>query len=160
MTTTKPPTRKYSNVAKTLGECIEPVTRPVYRSRGLANIRLLTEWPKVVGSALANVSVPEKLSFAPGKTVDGTLTIAVAGGFATELQHMQPVILERINGYFGYKAVSRIAISHSFARPAPKVEKPQAKIALSAEAVATAGEITDPELKQAMESFAKTLQGN
>lgn len=144
---------------KSLGTCIEPVTRPVFKSRGIANVKLITEWRSIAGQSLADYCIPEKLSYAPGKTTDGTLTISVASGFATELQHMQPVILERINIYFGYKAVSRISISHSFVPSPPPVPPSKPIPTLPPLAAASADMVSDPELKEALKSLADTLAG-
>ena len=74
---------------------------------------------------------PDRISFPPGKKEGGTLRIRVAGGIATELQHLAPQVLERINGHFGYRAITRISIlqappdSTSAPRQAP--EKPAAR---------------------------------
>ena len=87
---------------KTLGDFVEPITRPILKEKGLAGSRILTQWESIVGTQLALHTVPEKLAFPKGKKTGGTLTISVENGFATELQHMQPLILERLAGYFGY----------------------------------------------------------
>lgn len=151
--------RKYSYFPKALAACIEPVIRPVLKEKGLAGSRLLTEWASIVGHELARHAVPEKLSFPKGRKTDGTLTIAVENGFATELQHMQAVILERLAGYFGYAAVSRIVISHSFTPPAP-MQKPTAPLAtLPVGSDRLADNVEDDDLKAALQSLAKTLSG-
>lgn len=144
---------------KPLNKIIEPLTRPLFRSRGLAGTELLTDWRRIAGTSLADHTIPEKLSFAPGKKVGGTLTIAVENGFALDLQHMQPVILERINMYFGYQAVARILISHNFPKPAgtPPLAKLSGHPALHEAAVHDADNVADPELKEALQSLAKTL---
>lgn len=151
--------RRYSLFPKSLDECIEPVLRPVLKSQGLAGSRLLVRWPEIVGQRLARYSIPEKIHFPAGKRTDGTLTIAVENGFALEIQHLQPIILERLATYFGYKAITRIAISASL--PASESEEivniPQpATLALDPN---LAEPIEDEDLKSAFSSFAKTLSG-
>lgn len=150
--------RKTSLFPKTLGQCIEPVTRPVLKSQGLAGSRILTQWPAIVGAKLAQHSIPEKLSFPPGKKAGGTLVIAVENGFAPEIQHQQPIILERLASYFGYHAVSRLVISHTYlpvTASAPKAGK-KAK-PLPADIRSFTGDIADDELRSTLESLAKTL---
>ena len=151
--------RYFSLFPKTLANCIEPLTRPVLKAQGLAGTRLLTDWGSIVGKSLASHSIPEKLSLPPGKKTGGTLVISVENGFATELQHMQPVILERLAGYFGYQAVNRIAISHSWvAAPRPEKASPP-KASLPAGSHALADEVADDDLRDALQSLAKTLCG-
>ncbi len=154
-----PGKRRYSPFPKTIGDCIEPLTRPVFKTQGLAGTRIITDWAKIVGPAMAARCIPQKLSFPQQKTVGGTLTIAVESGFATELQHLQPMILDRLATYFGYKAVSRIVISHTLPKPAaePKPAKPVSK--LPEGCAAYADSVEDEELKKALQSFAHTLSG-
>lgn len=152
--------RKYSLFPKTLVACVEPLLRPMLKAQGLAGSRILTEWASIVGPELAHHSVPEKLSFPAGKKTGGTLTISCENGFATELQHMQPVILERLAVYFGYAAVSRIVIAHSWLpAPAPEIRSAALPPRLPAGSARLADDVADSELKEALQSLAKTLSG-
>jgi len=62
--------------------------------RGFAEAALITEWDRIVGRELACVSQPEKLAFSPGQRSNGTLHIRVQGAVATELQHLEPLVIE------------------------------------------------------------------
>jgi len=95
---------------RALGAAVARITAPAFRRRGFAEAGILTDWPHIVGSHLASQTEPEKLSFARGTRVDGTLQIRVSGAWATELQHLAPQVIERVNSYFGYRAVDRLAI--------------------------------------------------
>jgi len=150
--------RKYSFFPKRIAQYVEPLVKPLFKSRGLAGTNVIADWPRIVGSELAFHCWPEKISFPQGKKTEGTLTIACENGFATEIQHMQPVILERVNVFYGYQAVTRLSISHSLRRPAPKpkISAPSRKVEIKAGAVE---DISDPELKTALQSLANTLGG-
>lgn len=150
--------RKTSLFPKTLGQCIEPVTRPVLKANGLAGSRILTQWPAIVGAALAKHSIPEKLSFPPGKKTGGTLVIAVENGFAPEIQHQQPIILERLAGYFGYQAIARLVISHTYLPvTATATAKPARRGQLPKDIGQYVGGVEDEELKATLQSLARTL---
>jgi hypothetical protein len=149
--------RRYSLFPKTLASVVEPVTRPLLKKQGLAGSRILTEWESIVGPELARRSLPEKLSFPAGKKTGGTLTISVENGFATHLQHMQPLILERVAGYFGYAAVSRIQISHGWQPAPPPATPPLNRKPLPAACLHMADGVEDEELKAALQSLAMTL---
>ncbi len=95
---------------RALGAAVARITAPAFRRRGFAEAGILTDWSHIVGSQLATQTEPEKLSFARGTRVDGTLQIRVSGAWATELQHLAPQVIERVNSYFGYRAVDRLAI--------------------------------------------------
>ncbi len=149
--------RRTSMFPKTLAQCIEPVTKPVFKTQGLAGTKIISEWESIVGKKLAGHSNPQKLSFPAGKKTDGTLSIAVENGFATELQHLQPLIIERIATYFGYKAVTRITITHSYSVETSKEPRTVKKNILPASACELAAEIEDSELRAAFTNMAKTL---
>jgi len=151
--------RYFSLFPKALAGCVEPLLRPVLKAQGLAGSRILTEWDNIVGPSLARHTYPEKLAFPKGKKTGGTLTISTESGFATELQHMQPVILERLAGYFGYMAIERIVFSHTWVPARHDRKLPAPKPTLTAASAELAGEVEDGELKDALQSLARTLSG-
>ncbi len=87
-----------------LADVAQSATRPIMREHGFALPAILSEWANIVGETLARDCSPERLAR------DGTLTVRVAGPLATELQHREPEILERIASYFGHRAVRRLRL--------------------------------------------------
>lgn len=75
------------------------------KKRGFAEVRVATRWPEIVGENLAGQTLPEKLS--RGRD-GGTLTLRVSGAAALELTYLTPQLIERINTYFGFRAVARL----------------------------------------------------
>ena len=86
------------------------IAGPVLGKRGFAEAQLVAQWPAIIGEALARGVSPEKLRFARGERRDGTLHLRVAPGLGPEVQHREPVLVERINAFFGYHAVARLAL--------------------------------------------------
>ncbi len=148
---------------RALAETIAKVTRPMFGRRGFAGGAIVAEWPAIVGESLANHSAPEKVSYPPGSTTEGTLRLRIArGGLATELQHLEPVLIERINGYFGYRAVSRLQFVHG---PLPERSSPKPPSTrpltpeeeqILADHLAT---IEDPKLRQVLEDLGRSIIG-
>jgi len=94
--------------------------------RGGAIAKLITKWPEIVGPAIGQGSLPRKLVFLKGSRSDGTLHIAVASNLATELQHLEPMLLERINGFLGYGAVKKLRLTQDMpARTTKKKSRPK-----------------------------------
>jgi hypothetical protein len=89
------------------------VTAKAIGRRGFTQGVLLNDWHAIVGADLAAVSQPEKLIFPRGERIGGVLHIRVSGGVAVELQHLEPLVIERINGHFGYGAVARLRLIHA-----------------------------------------------
>jgi len=95
---------------RALGAMLPGITDAALRKRGFAQTAVVSNWAEIVGPELAADAAPQKLTFPRGGHGDGTLHVRVSGPLAIELQHMEPLVLERINTYFGYHAVARLAL--------------------------------------------------
>ena len=93
-----------------VGASLPKIAGPALRKRGFVQAKLITEWPAIVGDMLAQETVPQKLIFERGNRGDGILYLRVNSGFAIELQHIAPQLIERINGFFGYQAVADLRL--------------------------------------------------
>ena len=88
----------------------------------------------------------------------GVLEIKVAASaFSTQLQHLAPLVIERVNGYFGWKAVERLKLRHG---PLPKLDKPLSRPADKTESAClpdSLAKVEDPELRAALERLGAHL---
>jgi hypothetical protein len=145
-----------------LPDLLSRVLDPTARRRGLAEAKLLTEWPTIVGPGLARRCQPIRL----GRSTDrqgGVLVLHVAGTAALELQHSEPQLLERINGFFGYAAVSRLRLIQapppaSRSRRARPLERSMSA-AEEAELADAVRDIPDPGLRGALQGLGRALKG-
>ena len=128
--------------------------------RGFAEAGIITDWAAIVGPALAAESLPVKLSFPRGQRSDGVLQVRVAGPLAVELQHLAPQVLERVNTYLGYRAVTQLKLSRGVL-PAAAAAEPEApplsQTALAEVRAATAG-VDDDALREALEGLGRALR--
>jgi hypothetical protein len=148
---------------KSLGNAVSKIAAPVLGRRGFGEAQVILEWPAVVGQDLARDSLPVKLSFSRGDRLDGTLHLRAAAGAALELQHLEPVIIERINGFFGYRAVARIAIRQGPLpqRAAPRPPEPRALSRAESAALEHGLEaVKDPGLRAALEGLGRAVIGS
>jgi hypothetical protein len=95
---------------RALAALLPRVAEPAARKRGFSAVEIVTRWAEIVGPALAADSMPEQLTFPRGARAGGTLQVVASGAVSLEIQHLAPAIVERINTYFGYAAVARIAL--------------------------------------------------
>lgn len=142
-----------------IGQAVPEVAGKVLGKRGLAFGALITDWPSIVGHQLSLRTAPDKLSFPRGKREEATLHIRAMGAIALELQHLEPQIVERINGFFGYRAVARIRLIH--APPAARTAAPVRPRPLSMDeeisVVTAAAAVEDEELRATLERFGRSL---
>jgi hypothetical protein len=148
---------------KSLASSAQKVAAPVLGRRGFAEAEIVLQWAAIVGEDLAALSQPVKLSFAKGaERTDGTLHLRVKPGAALEFQHWEPVLLERINGIFGYKAVGRLALRQGPLGHQPRrAPKPPQPLGPAAEKHLTSelSGIADPELRAALEALGRAVLG-
>ena len=81
-------------------------------SRGFAVTRLLTHWAEIAGSDIAAIARPVEVKY--GRQGFGaTLTILTTGAQAPMLEMQKEKLREKVNGVYGYNAISRIRITQT-----------------------------------------------
>ena len=149
---------------RALAPTIASLTRPVFRRRGFAALAIVDQWPDVVGAMLASRTMPERIAFPPGKREDGTLHLRVdSGSVALELQHLEALVIERVNGFFGYRAVARLRLVQ---RPLPsRPERPKETLAEEPDSTVDPaieeprlGAIDDPDLRLALSRLGRAVR--
>ncbi|MCF8475370.1 MAG: DciA family protein [Emcibacter sp.] len=96
----------------TIAEAAQKASHNAFRRYGFSQREILARWPDIVGAALADCSMPERLTFDRSEKRGGTLYIRVQGSMVPELQHYEAIVIERINSYYGYQAVERFIYRH------------------------------------------------
>ena len=146
---------------KKLGGIVAKTASTAFAKRGFMESRILTEWERIVGPRIACGCLPEKIVFPRGETRNGTLHLMARPAAALELQHLEPVIREKIAVYFGYQAISRIVITQSLtataAPPAPKAKPSAPNPQAESDARRLAADITDAELHDALVSLGDAV---
>lgn len=166
------------SLAQALSGCIAPALR----KQGFGEAEIVTDWPQIVGARLAAVSAPVRLVWPPGAgrrenaregarmgaqmgardAAPATLCVRVEGAFALELQHLAPLVLERVNARLGWRCVARLQLlqgplprPRAAARPAPAPGAADA-----ARAAALAAGVEDAALREALTRLgARVLSG-
>jgi hypothetical protein len=146
---------------KALADSLRKVTRRALGQRSLAEQSLILDWASIAGGDIARVCTPQGLTFQRrDRRLDGTLALRVAAGQATRLQHLEPQVIERVNGYLGYRAVARLRLLHG-GTPDPGGREP------AAAAPAAPGEgdrapsdetISDPALRAALVRLGRAVK--
>ncbi|MCW2308230.1 DUF721 domain-containing protein [Rhodobium gokarnense] len=160
------PSKKRRGRAMPLAELIGGALAPACRKRGFAAADILTHWPDIVGVRYGAVTQPEKLSWPRHDEDDyapATLHLRCEGAAALLLQHELPQILERINGFLGWRAVDRVRIVQRplARRDAPKTKAPGPLDANAEAALAESLEgIDDDALRAALDRLGRATLGD
>jgi hypothetical protein len=90
-----------------------------------------------------------------------TLVLRVEGPMALEIQHASDVILQRVNRFFGWSAVGRLALRQA---PLSRRGRPAASRTPDAKAVAEVAEtlssVEDEELRAALARLGASIKRN
>ncbi|MEH6402292.1 MAG: DciA family protein [Sneathiella sp.] len=147
---------------KAIGSYVGKTARAALVRRGFAHADILSKWASIVGPNLYNVSSPERLSFSRHNNRDATLKVRVSPGHAPEFQHFEPLIVERINSFFGYSAVGRLQIIQApIKRPklVKKVAIPEPTHEQAEWLAETLNNVEDKELKKNLLALGKAIVG-
>lgn len=151
--------------AKPLSVMLGDLFSAAYAKQGFAARELVTRWADIAGPEIARHAEPLKIQWP--RPVEGqpqepaTLVLRVEGPMALEIQHSSDVILERVNRFFGWHAVGRLALrqgplSRRPPRRLPPPPDPKAVATIAKELSA----IEDDALREALARLGATIKRN
>lgn len=145
-----------------LGELTGRCLSRTLARQGFTAAEIVTRWSDVAGQEVAVHSQPVRINWPRGRRAEageaGTLVLRVEGPTAIEIQHLTGVILERVNRFFGWRAIGRIAL-----RQAPLVQRRPASAAppdavACARVAATLTGFADEQLRQALARLGAAVE--
>ncbi len=121
--------------AKSVGAFVPKVTAAVFQKFGFHSAEIMSSWETIVGPELARLTRPQSIKWPRGvkssadETEDvaravATLTVATDPAFALDVSYRHREIIDRINRYFGYRAIGQIKVQQ-----VPRVQTPDSSSA-------------------------------
>jgi hypothetical protein len=151
--------------AKPLSFLLSDVFSDAYAKQGFAARELVTRWTEIIGPELSGHCEPLKMQWP--RPVEGqppepaTLVLRVEGPMALEIQHASDVILQRVNRFFGWSAVGRLALRQGplsrRARPRPAPPPGPAEVE---EVAQTLTSVEDDDLRAALARLGASIKRN
>lgn len=104
---------------KRLADLIDPCVEATLRRKGFVSTDLIANWAEIVGPRFARrtqaleIRWPRpRASAAPDAPQEAaTLVVRVEGALALEFDYARASVIERINAHFGWRCISRLALS-------------------------------------------------
>ncbi len=135
------------------------------KRQGFASAEIVTRWGEIAGPEIAAHCEPLKINWprvpegheAPPEPA--TLVLRVEGPAAIEIQHLSAVILERVNRFFGWQAIGRLALRQAplRRRTPPEAPKPPDP-AVAAGIAASLPQIEDEDLRAALARLGAAIK--
>lgn len=157
MSKRKPDESERSCRPRAAGELVGDIGGQSFRRFGFVQSSIVSRWPEIVGERYARVSCPESIKFPAGKKAGGALTLLVEGAHAPLIQHLAPMIMERVNRFYGYAAVNRVIFRQG--KPPAQAARPKRPPLAPVPKELGEGlrEIADPELRACLESLGAQI---
>lgn len=134
-----------------IGGLAQALTSGLAKGRGTSIARLRAEWPTIVGPELARNTRPETLIAGRGGRSGTALRLRVSGAAALEVQHMTSQLVERVNAYFGHKAIDDIRLMQGAIARAPlPAARPKPDPETVKQAAKKVTDVKDSELRTAL----------
>jgi hypothetical protein len=151
--------------AKPLSAFLGGTINDAFAKQGFASRELVTRWVEIAGPEIAAHAEPIKLQWI--RPVEGqpqqpaTLILRVEGPMALEIQHMSSVILDRVNRFFGWSAVGKLALRQApLSRRSPrKTPKPPDPVAVARESEQLTA-VADDGLRDALARLGASIKRN
>ena len=112
---------KRTYVPKKIGETLARINKNYSSKFGKIEFLILSKWTQIVGIFFADHSEPDKISRITEEFNEfdepiykNFLHVRVTPAAAVEFQHYKDTIIEKINSYFGYKAISDLRLQQNF----------------------------------------------
>jgi hypothetical protein len=151
--------------SKPLSVLLSDVFSEAYAKQGFAARELVTRWAEIAGADIARHAEPLRMQWP--RPVEGqpqepaTLVLRVEGPAALEIQHKSDVLLERVNRFFGWHAVGRLALRQA---PLSRRERPVRSGPPDPKTVAdvakTLSAVEDEALKDALARLGAAIKRN
>ncbi len=145
-----------SGRARAAGDLVGDIGGLAFRRFGFVQSAIVSRWSEIVGERYARVSSPESIRFPAGRKSGGVLTLLVEGAHSPLLQHLSPLIIERVNRFFGYAAIDRVLFRQGRPTAPARPKRPQLR-PVPKELGEGLRQIADPELRACLESLAVQL---
>ena len=112
---------KRTYVPKKIGETLARINKNYSSKFGKIEFLILSKWTQIVGIFFADHSEPDKITRITEEFNEfdepiykNFLHVRVSPAAAVEFQHYKDTIIEKINSYFGYKAISDLRLQQNF----------------------------------------------
>jgi hypothetical protein len=151
--------------AKPLSVLLSRALNDAFAKQGFASRELVTRWAEIVGSHVGANSEPLKIQWirpvGDQPPEPATLVLRVEGPMALEIQHTSDVIVQRVNRFFGWNAIGRIALRQAplTRKAAPKAPKGPDSAAV-AKVASSLTAVEDDDLRAALARLGASIKQN
>jgi hypothetical protein len=160
---------------KPVGTLVPKLVRETCRKRGFVNIDIVLRWREIVGDRLARETWPVRIEWPRRQEAvlrpDGTeapgsqrtrLVVGATPARALDVEYAKGAIIERVNGYLGYRAATELSAQPDYGAAAGRDahrHRPGAATGAEGAAAAAAPPASADPLSAALERLGRSVAG-
>ena len=142
---------------KKVGKSLPKVIDKNIKERNFVEITLIKQWKEIIGQDIAKYCWPIKIVFSGIKNSNGIIFLKTKRGRSMEIEFKNDEIIEKLNQYFGYKAINKISVVQDFNIKDSYKKKKIIKKKIKNNHSKVINKIKKSELKIALQNLSKTL---
>ena len=141
---------------KKVGKSLPKIIDKNIKERNFVEITLIKQWKEIIGQDIAKYCWPIKIVFSDIKNSNGIIFLKTKRGRSMEIEFKNDEIIEKLNQYFGYKAINKISVVQDF-NIKDSYKKKLIKKKIKNNHSKVINKIKKNELKIALQNLSKTL---
>jgi hypothetical protein len=151
-----------------LAELLDACLGPSLAAQGFAASDILLAWPEIVGDRLARASRPLKVEWRRGPAAllgerpePATLVVRVESALALDLQHLGPLVIQRVNARYGWRCIGRLVLKQGpVRREAPtRADPPPLSEADRRRLAGAVADVADEGVRAALDRLGRAVIG-
>ena len=99
---------------KKIGNSLPKIVDKNIKEKNFIEISLIKKWREIIGDDVAKFCWPIKIIFSNIKNSNGIIFLKTKRGRSMEIEFKNEEIIEKLNQYFGYKAIDKISVVQDF----------------------------------------------
>ncbi len=99
---------------KKIGNCLPKIVDKNIKEKNFIEVSLIKKWREIIGDDIAKFCWPIKIIFSNIKNSNGVIFLKTKRGRSMEIEFKNEEIIEKLNQYFGYNAISKISVVQDF----------------------------------------------
>jgi len=101
--------KTYVQGLRSFGNTLPRGVKQMLKKNGYNYSEIISKWNLLVGKDISNCCYPKSIKMSHGNN-NGTLILSVERGNEIDVEYSKKEIINKINGYFGYKLINEIRL--------------------------------------------------
>ena len=101
--------RTYVQGLRSFGNTLPRSVKSILRKNGYNYSEIINKWNSLVGKDISNFCYPKSIKMSQANK-NGILILSVERGNEINIEYSKKEIIDKVNGYFGYKLINEIRL--------------------------------------------------